>query len=64
MVSEFVETLIAMIRERYHKLWSIVYEVYDLHWVEDSMMDAYGNQIFDMDRLRYIQLKGLGNDMG
>ena len=64
LICEFVETLIAIIRERYHKLCSIVNEVQDLYWLEDSMMDVYGNQVFDMDRLRYIQLKGLANDMG
>lgn len=59
LICEYVETLIAIIRERYHKLCSIVNEVEDLNWLEDSMMDEYGNHMFDMDRMRYLNLKGM-----
>lgn len=59
LICEYVETLIALIRERYHKNCSIVNEINDLNWVEDSMMDQYGNQMFDMDKMRYMSLKGL-----
>ena len=58
-VCEYVEILIGIIRERYHKFCSIVNEVSDLNWLEDSMMDDYGNHMFDMDRMRYLRLKGM-----
>ena len=59
LICEYIETLIALIRERYHKNCSIVNEINDLNWVEDSMMDDYGNHMFDMDKMRYMSLKGL-----
>jgi len=59
VICEYIEILIGIIRERYHKLCSIVNEVSDLNWLEDSMMDDYGNHMFDMDRMRYLRLKGM-----
>lgn len=52
-----VETIMALIRERYHMNTSIINEWDDIRWVEQSYMDEIGNAVFEQDKSRYIALR-------
>lgn len=53
LIIGLVETIIALIRERYSKQCSIVNELYDLYWIDESYMDEIGNANFEIDKNRY-----------
>ena len=52
-----VETIIALIRERYHLNTSIIGDWSDIRWIEQSYMDEFGNAMFENDKSRYLALR-------